>query len=193
MLLISKWEEIVLSTSLGLLWGLIYLCEKIQRKSLTQDLALSSLMAERGRWAFPAAPRRMGRRRRIISCSVKPQKVCGDRAVAWLSWEVLTFLGLLGEVLPCYLLYNTDSGWLLLPLGPTPAFLSVEVLTCIFPFWYPGPFLSAPSPQPSHISVFFCRAAGTWDSKINESHSRFLPARKDREFLTIRASILIVL
>lgn len=145
-------------------------------KSLARGLALSSCRAERGRWACPAAPGRVGRNGEIISCSAKPQKVCGDRAVAWLSCEVLTFVGLLGEMLPCDLLYNTDPGWLLLASGPTAPSPSLEVLIHILPFWAPGHFLSSPSPQPSHIRMFFCGVAGTWDWKINESHSRFLPS-----------------
>lgn len=150
---------------------LIRICVGIKLSLWVNTEKVPSHMAERRRWEGSTAPGRMGGKREIISCSVKPQRWMGIELLrdcpvrfsrSWGCWE------------KCCLICFTHSGWLLLPWGPTAPFPSLEVLIHILPFWSPGPFLS--SLQPSHIRKFFCRAAGTRDSKINENYWKLLPS-----------------
>ena len=112
--------------------------------------------------------RGMGRRREMTSCSGSPEGVW-EGAVGQSPCTSLALLGLLGEVLPAFC--STA-----LALVGFPFLWAQQLPFSPLRFSYKS-FLSGTHPlQPSHTRMFFCRATVTWDLKINESHSRFLPS-----------------
>lgn len=156
-----------------------------QRMSPAQGVALSSPVAERGRWVCSTAAGRMCRRRGISSCLVSLEGVW-DGAVARLSCTSLALLGLLGEVLSVYLPHNPGPGWF--PFSSEPSsFLS--------PPWGSLIYHSFLGPTPWSLATPGCFSIeqqwhGTW--RLMRVIQGFYPAKTGKEFLAIRVSILIV-